>query len=110
MERCFNYSQCKPGNFKIYVYPMDTYDQESGAEAAVHSISPVYAKILDALRASKYATANPHEACVFIPPVDTVDRDPLSANYQRVSLENISLNYMCAHYEVNYQVEFYKAR
>lgn len=71
MSRCFNYSLCLRRPLKVYVYPTD----------ADVIISPVYEKILRAIRDSSYYTDDPKEACLFILSLDTTDRDRLSDNY-----------------------------
>jgi len=68
METCFDFSRCKNG-FKIYLYPRQV------------SVSAPYAKILSVVEKSVYLTTNPQEACVFIPPIDTLDQDVLSKDY-----------------------------
>lgn len=68
METCFDFDRCKNG-FKIYLYPRQA------------SVSAPYAKILSVLEKSRYLTANPLEACVFIPTIDTLDQDVLSKDY-----------------------------
>lgn len=55
----------------MYVYPQNPGDKRS----------LLYSKILRALKESKYHTLDPREACVFIPSVDTLDRDRLSPDY-----------------------------
>ena len=40
-----------------------------------------YAKILDSIRNKPYHTINPDEACLFVPSLDTLDRDELSPAY-----------------------------
>ena len=68
METCFDFDRCKNG-FKVYLYPR------------VVPVSAPYAKILSVIERSRYLTANPHEACVFIPSIDTLDQDVLSKDY-----------------------------
>lgn len=69
METCFDFTKCQDG-FKVYVYP-NTQDQMSSR----------YSEILTALRQSRYATNDPLEACLFVPSIDTLDRDKLSVEY-----------------------------
>ena len=72
METCFNFSKCRPGKpFKVYTYH-DTSDELS---PKLDNFS--YGKILDRIRNSHYHTNNPEDACLFVPPVDTMDRDEL---------------------------------
>ena len=74
---CFNLSKCNYRTFKFYVYP------ESGDLAITNS----FRSILRVLRLSKYFTSVPDEACLFIPAVDTLNRDKLSGSF--VSKETI---------------------
>lgn len=70
MEACFDKTRCLH-NFKVYVYPI-----EPGQK-----ICPIFAKILKVLKESSYYTDDPNLACLFIPNVDTLDRDKLSTDY-----------------------------
>lgn len=70
MESCFDKSRCE-GEFKIYVYPIQRGEK----------LSPLYGKMMKVLRESRYNTDDPSKACLFIPSVDTLDRDKLSANF-----------------------------
>ena len=72
METCFNYTKCRPGKpFKVYTYPNDEHTPPNND----------YAKILDSIRNKPYHTINPDEACLFVPSLDTLDRDELSPAY-----------------------------
>ncbi|XP_077990001.1 exostosin-1-like [Glandiceps talaboti] len=70
METCFDFSLCKD-EFKVYVYP--TQEGEKVSEA--------YQKILTSIRESRLYTSDPSKACVFVPSIDTLDRDHLSPDY-----------------------------
>ncbi|KAL5966879.1 Exostosin-1b [Taenia solium] len=70
MNTCFDSSRCL--KFKVYVYPDDP---------RAPKVSENYRKILDAIRRSPFYTANPREACLFVPSLDTLDRDPRSFQY-----------------------------
>ena len=78
MSTCFNYSKCRYG-FKVYVYP-DTQN---------NTVSESYSKILNAVRASSFFTTEASEACLFIPNIDTLDRDSLSVDYVRSLQEQL---------------------
>lgn len=71
MLTCFDFTKCL-GEFRVYVYPIK--DQTK--------ISPSFAKILKAIFRSRHYTDDPEKACLFVPSVDPVDRDKLSADYQ----------------------------
>lgn len=76
MHSCFDFSRCRGKDFKVYVYPSDD---------STPPASPVYQRILKSIRESRFATADPTEACVFVPAVDTLDRDPLSPDYVKTA-------------------------
>jgi Exostosin family len=71
MSNCFNVSMCRNG-FRVHIHPEDT---------SAGPVSSKYSEILRALRASRYYTDDPEQACVFVLAVDTLDRDRLSAEY-----------------------------
>ncbi|XP_077366406.1 exostosin-1b [Festucalex cinctus] len=70
METCFDFARCQP-HFAVYVYPPQRGDE----------ISAAYRKILSAIQESRFYTADPLKACLFVPAVDTLDRDRLSAQF-----------------------------
>ena len=72
MQTCFNVSKCVNG-FKVYVYPTTTSDR----------VSPAYKTILNVIRDSSYYTHDPTQACLFVPNLDTMDRDPRSRDFVR---------------------------
>uniref|UniRef100_T1H6I1 Exostosin GT47 domain-containing protein n=1 Tax=Megaselia scalaris TaxID=36166 RepID=T1H6I1_MEGSC len=79
METCFDYSKCSSGKFLVYVYPLEPLNSLGAAPP----ISSNYQKILTAIQESRYYTKNPHEACLFVLGIDTLDRDSLSEDYVR---------------------------
>lgn len=70
METCFDRTKCL-NDFKVYVYPIQTGQK----------ISPLFGKLLKVLRESRFYTEDPKKACLFIPSLDTLDRDNLSEDY-----------------------------
>ncbi|XP_044764759.1 exostosin-1 [Coccinella septempunctata] len=72
METCFDFSRCQ-GSFKVYVYPTE--------EGTTPSSS--YQKLLNVITESRYYTADPKDACLFVLSMDTLDRDRLSSDYAR---------------------------
>lgn len=78
METCFDYSKCNE-QFLVYVYPADS----TSALGNTPPISLNYQKILSAITESRYYTADPERACLFVLGIDTLDRDSLSEDYVR---------------------------
>jgi glucuronyl/N-acetylglucosaminyl transferase EXT1 len=72
MRNCFNLTKCE-GEFKFFLYPVSngTSLQQSNN----------FKKILNALKRNRHMTTNPDKACVFIPMIDTLDRDRLSHEF-----------------------------
>ncbi|CAH8462393.1 unnamed protein product [Schistosoma turkestanicum] len=82
MDNCFDYTLCQ-SEFKVYVYPPSSKQTNP---------SLTYQKILTALHNSKLLTSDPYEACIFIPSLDTLDRDPLSPHFgQYIAQELVNL-------------------
>lgn len=73
METCFDYTKCYD-NFLVYVYPPEPFNSLGTAPPT----SPNYQKILTAIMESRYYTADPEKACLFVLGIDTLDRDSLS--------------------------------
>ena len=71
MATCFDLSRCEGRPFRVYVYPEE------------RSTPPgrTYRRLLDVVRESRLATADPAEACLFILSLDTLDRDQLSSDF-----------------------------
>ncbi|CAG2060232.1 unnamed protein product [Timema podura] len=63
------------GDFKVFVYP------QIGPDASLLIPSPLYQKMLNVIKESRYYTQDPSEGCLFVLAIDTLDRDPLSADY-----------------------------
>ncbi|KAF8568940.1 hypothetical protein P879_02893 [Paragonimus westermani] len=72
MDTCFDYSRCTT-DFKVYIYPP--------SRIRPTRMSSTYNKILTALTRYKFVTNDPMEACLFIPRLDLLDRDPLSPQF-----------------------------
>lgn len=78
MLSCFDFTKCA-GEFRIYVYPLGNKVK----------ISPNYANILKSITRSRYYTEHPKEACLFVPSLDTLDRDILSKDYQKLLMQKL---------------------
>lgn len=70
METCFDFNRChQTGKYGVYVYP------------ELERVSSTYSKILTVIRESRYYTADPAKACIFVLSMDTLDRDVLSRDF-----------------------------
>ncbi|KAI1289709.1 Exostosin-1 [Halotydeus destructor] len=77
LSNCFNISKCQPGDrLRIHIYPKKE-DEPSLV------VSKTYQKILNTIRRSIYYEDDPDKACVFVTRYDTLDRDPLSPDFQK---------------------------
>ncbi|XP_050306696.1 exostosin-2 isoform X1 [Anthonomus grandis grandis] len=79
---CFNVYLCGcTGHERIavYVYPLKQYFTENGKPVTT-KISKEFYDIVKSIVESKYYTSNPHEACLFIPFIDTLNEDILDGN------------------------------
>lgn len=74
MQQCFDLSRCrKREGFKVYVYPNRQDDQKS----------KLFEEVLTIIKRSPYFTSDPEEACLFVPSLDTLDRDKHSSDFQK---------------------------
>ncbi|XP_038600644.1 exostosin-1 [Tachyglossus aculeatus] len=71
MESCFDSGRCRRWGFRVYVYPRAKGDK----------VGPAYQGVLAAIEASRFYTADPGRACLFVLGLDTLDRDPLSPQF-----------------------------
>lgn len=78
---CFNIYRCgHTGHDRIavYVYPPKKYVDGDGVPAS--ELTKEYLTMLVAVVNSKYYTANPEEACIFIPFIDTLNQERIRTN------------------------------
>ncbi|XP_056437910.1 exostosin-1 [Gadus chalcogrammus] len=73
METCFDFARCQRHGFSVYIYPPQRGAQEEASES--------YQKVLAAIEGSRFHTADPARACLFVLAADTLDRDQLSPQY-----------------------------
>ncbi|XP_025198529.1 exostosin-2 [Melanaphis sacchari] len=74
---CFNIYRCGHkfnGDFKVYVYPMARHVDQDFIPIG-GKMSKEYHTILNTIVESQYYTKNPEEACVFVPPIDTLNQN-----------------------------------
>lgn len=75
---CFNVYRCgRSGNQRIsvYVYPMTRYVDED--HVAIKPMSREFYEIIDTVLNSEYYTPSPEDACILIPPIDTLNENNL---------------------------------
>ncbi|XP_061714154.1 exostosin-2 [Cydia pomonella] len=71
---CFNVYRCGRGGHNkitIYIYPRTDFHTSEGP---ISKFSREFYVILDTIKHSKYYTANPEEACLLIPSIDTLNQ------------------------------------
>ncbi|XP_063362663.1 exostosin-2 [Cydia amplana] len=78
---CFNVYRCGRGGHNkitIYIYPRTDFLTPEGP---ISTFSREFYVILDTIRHSKYYTANPEEACLLIPSIDTLNQRSFLSKY-----------------------------
>ncbi|CAH1986437.1 unnamed protein product [Acanthoscelides obtectus] len=89
---CFNIYRCgRTGHDRIavYVYPLRKFVDTNGVPATEH-LSKEYHSLLQSVVKSKYYTANPDEACIFIPSIDTLNQDRIRLNLTSRALYSLA--------------------
>lgn len=87
---CFNIYRCgHTGHDRIavYVYSPKKYVDSDGVSAT--ELSKEYLTLLGAVINSKYYTANPEEACIFIPFIDTLNQERMRINITSKALHSL---------------------
>ncbi|XP_065224418.1 exostosin-2 [Planococcus citri] len=77
LYNCFDIYKCgKNGEqqIHIYVYPLKQYLNSEG-RPIIHRLSREFYSIVESVSRSKYYTSDPNQACVFLPPFDTLAQD-----------------------------------
>lgn len=90
---CFDIYLCgrtRHDRIAVYVYPLRTYVDENGS-TATGTMSKQYYTILDTVIKSKYYTANPEEACLFLPSIDTLNQETINLNVTSAALASLPL-------------------
>lgn len=88
---CFDIYKCgQTGHDRItvYVYPPKKYVTGNGIRAT-ETMSKEYYTILESLIESKYYTANPLEACIFVPSIDTLNQHSINLNLTSIALQSL---------------------
>lgn len=87
---CFNVYRCGRGGhdkITIYIYPLKEYQTDSGSP--ISRFSREFYIILDTIKRSKYYTADPHQACLLIPSVDTLNQHKFSSKHVSQVLQSL---------------------
>ncbi|KAK0166479.1 hypothetical protein PV328_004899 [Microctonus aethiopoides] len=73
---CFNIYRCgmKGNRLLVYVYPPNEF-LDSSKKSITSGMSREFLQILQAIITSKFYTADPREACIFIPAIDTLNQN-----------------------------------
>lgn len=88
---CFNVYKCGHGNadrMSVYVYPLQTFVDASSLAAAT-TLSKEFYFILKAIVDSPYYTADPNEACVFVPSIDLMNQNRVNADLAAKALASL---------------------
>lgn len=87
---CFNVYKCGRGGhdkITIYIYPLKEYRTEE--DRLISQLSKEFYEILDTIRHSKYYTANPEEACLLVPSIDTLNQNTFSSKHVSQALQSL---------------------
>lgn len=87
---CFNVYRCGKGGHEkitIYIYPLRNFQTEDGT--SVSHYSKEFHLVLDTIKHSKYYTANPDEACLLVPSIDTLNQNTFSSKHVSQALQSL---------------------
>ena len=81
LHTCINVYRCGRNDIpsmKVYVYPETVFVDDAGFTIAALPWSREFADLRDAVEESAYSTTDPAEACLFLPPIDTLNERNLN--------------------------------
>lgn len=87
---CFEINDCifnQEDRIRVYVHDQYEFHNPLTLQSYVPEVSKEYVEILDAIRNSRYHERNVSQACVIVPPVDT-----LNQQQHEVKLVSVLLN------------------
>lgn len=88
---CFNVYRCGRGGHNkitVYIYPRTDYHTPEGP---ISKFSREFYVILDTIRHSKYYTANPQDACLLVPSIDTLNQRSFVSKHVSQALQALPL-------------------
>lgn len=87
---CFNVYRCgSQGNkLLVYVYPPKIY-LDSVGRPITNQMTREFYQILSTIINSKFYTPNPHEACIFVPSIDTLNQNRLKSQEVSRALKSL---------------------
>lgn len=89
---CFDVYRCgtRGNKLLVYVYPPKSYVDPFGTPIA-GQMSREFYEILRTIVSSKFYTPDPHEACIFIPSIDTLNQNRLKLRRVSQALRSLEL-------------------
>lgn len=88
---CFNAYACgknEENRIQVYVYPIRRYVDEND-RPVIGKLSREFYSVLQTVTRSKYYTANPEDACIFLPSFDTLSQDSFQPNEVSQALNSL---------------------
>ena len=89
---CFEVNDCvfdKKDRIRVYVHDQYEFHSTQTLQSYVPEVSREYAEILDAIRDSRYYERNMSQACVIVPPIDTLNQQQHDVKVVSVLLNSL---------------------
>lgn len=90
---CFDVYRCGHGRvadrMSVYVYPLKRYVDATNGGLDVAPLSREFHRVLRAIRQSVYYTADPLEACVFVPSIDVLNENRVDGELVSTALAGL---------------------
>lgn len=89
---CFEVNDCvfdKDDQIRVHVHNQYEFHSAISSESYTPEISTEYAEILDTIRSSRYYEKNISEACVIVPPIDTLNQQQHDTKLVSVLLNSL---------------------
>ena len=101
-HNCFELNTCAFGiedKIGVYTYPMYEFVSNKTRESFSPQVSTQYAELVRAVQSSRYHQNDVTKACVFIPPIDTLNLANLDADVTSALLNSLPT---CGHYALEH--------